>query len=93
MLNKLVKKISEIDYRPDFKDDCEYQVKEVEYRNFSSFRLTERVSCPPKRLRVLFDTCESLFVDANAMKDRRSKCYACKHGKRYREIFAFGGYR
>lgn len=40
--------------------------------------------CPRRRYTVTVSHCTTEFVDADAMKDRKSSCYQCPHGVRVR---------
>ena len=48
------------------------------------------VACPPKKATVTVEVCMDQFVEANALGNRKSACYECRHGDKTRRTFAQG---
>lgn len=44
--------------------------------------------CRAKKRKVRFGECLERFVDANAFDDKRSACWRCFQGRKYREEFS-----
>ncbi len=50
--------------------------------------LDEEIYCRGKRKKVTVDSCETNFVDANALEDKNSACYRCPKGREVRVSLA-----